>query len=159
MQPKVRARQISRRKRLGAEIEHVALAADHGIGEIDFDLGAETRRHAGAIRRSESPIATCTGFSTWMKRRGAGLRDNAGLIDRGDESGRAAVHDRNFRAVDFDGGVVDAHAAQGCEHVFGGRNQRTVTVAQHGGEFGRDDGFGDAPELRGRNHQVRCGQK
>ncbi len=30
----------------GAEIEHVALTADHRIGEVDFDLGAE----AGRIR-------------------------------------------------------------------------------------------------------------
>src|SRR6266436_3021888 len=28
----------------GAEIEHIALATDHGIGEVDFDLGAEPGR-------------------------------------------------------------------------------------------------------------------
>jgi len=38
------------------------------------------------------------------------LADDAGLFDRRDERSRAAVHDRNFRAVDFDGGVIDAHA-------------------------------------------------
>ena len=78
-----------------------------------------------------------------MKRRGAGLGDDAGLIDRGDESRGAAVHDRNFRAIDFDGGVIDAHAAQRSKHVFGGGNQRTLAVAQHGREFGGDHGFGD----------------
>ena len=77
-----------------------------------------------------------------MKRRGAGLADDAGLIDRGDESRGAAVHDRNFRTVDFDGGVIDAHAAQRSEHMLGGGNQRTFAVAQHGGEFGGDHGFG-----------------
>ena len=77
-----------------------------------------------------------------MKRRDAACVDNAGLIDRGDESRGAAVHDRNFRTVDFDGGVVDAHAAQRSEHMFGGGNQRTLAVAQHGGKFGGDHGFG-----------------
>jgi hypothetical protein len=70
------------------------------------------------------------------------LGDNAGLIDRGDEGGGAAVHDRHFRTIDFDGGVIDAHTAQRSQHVFGGGNQRTVTVAQHGCEFGGDHGFG-----------------
>ncbi len=78
-----------------------------------------------------------------MKRRAADCVDNAGLIDRGDESSRAAVHDRNFRAVDFDRGVIDAHAAQSREHMLGGGDQRTVAVAQHGGEFGCDHGFGN----------------
>ena len=70
------------------------------------------------------------------------MRDDAGLIDRGDEGRGAAVHDRNFRTIDFDGGVIDAHAAQRSEHMFGGRDQRAVAVAEHGGEFGGDDGFG-----------------
>ena len=77
-----------------------------------------------------------------MKRRRAGLRDDAGLIDRGDERRGAAVHDRHFGAVDFDGGVVDAHAAQRGENMLGGRDQRAVAVAQHGREFGGDHGVG-----------------
>ena len=79
------------------------------------------------------------------------LRHDAGLIDRGDEGGRAAVHDRNFGAVDFDDGVVNAHAAQGSEHMFRGGNQRTFAIAENGGKFGRDDGFGG-----GRNFAVRA---
>ena len=94
-----------------------------------------------------------------MKRRGADWFENTGLIDRGDESRGTAVHDRNFRAIDFDGGVVDAHAAQRGKHVLGGGDQRTFAVAQHGGEFGGDHGFGGRPELRGRDHPGRCGQK
>ena len=54
----------------------------------------------------------------------------------------AAVHDRNFRAVDFDRGIVDAHAPQRSKHVLGGGNQRTFAVAQHGGEFSGDHGLG-----------------
>jgi hypothetical protein len=48
------------------------------------------------------------------------LREDAGLIDGSDESRRAAVHDRNFRTVDLDRSVVDAHAAQRSKHMFGG---------------------------------------
>ena len=56
---------------------------------------------------------------------------------------RLAVHDRNFGAVDFDDGVVDAHATQGREHMFGGGNQRAFTVAENGCKVGGDDGFLD----------------
>ncbi len=94
-----------------------------------------------------------------MKRREADCGHNAGLIDGGDEGRRAAVHDRNFGSVDFDDGVVDAHAAQGGEHMFGGGNQRAFAVAEHGSKIGGDNGFRDRPEFRGRPHQGRCGQK
>ena len=49
----------------------------------------------------------------------------------------AAVHDRHFRSVDFDDGVVDAETAQRGQQMFGGRAQWAVSVAQHGGKFGR----------------------
>ena len=75
------------------------------------------------------------------------LGDNTGLIDRGDESRGAAVHDRNFRAIDFDGGVIDAHAAQCGQHMLGGRDQRPLAVAENGGEFGGDHGLGDGLNL------------
>ena len=70
-----------------------------------------------------------------------GLGNNAGLIDCRDKGRCTPVHDRNFRAVDLDGGIIDAHAAQGCEHMLGGRNQRTIPVAKHGRKFGGDDRF------------------
>ena len=70
------------------------------------------------------------------------LRHDTGLIDRGDESRGAAVHDRNFGAIDFDDGVIDAHAAQRGQHMLGGRDQRAVAVAQNGCKFGGDHGFG-----------------
>ena len=52
----------------------------------------------------------------------------------------AAVHDRRFRAVDLDGGVVDAETGEGRENMLGGGHQRPRFVAQHGGEFSRGDG-------------------
>jgi hypothetical protein len=35
-------------------------------------------------------------------------------------------------------GVVDAHATEGGEHMFGGRNERAIAVAKHGCEVGRN---------------------
>ncbi len=63
---------------------------------------------------------------------GGRLGHDAGLIDGGDESRSTAVHDRNFGTVDFDGGVIDAHAAQGSQHMFGRGDQRTFAVAKNG---------------------------
>ena len=71
------------------------------------------------------------------------MGDDAGLIDRSNEGRRAAVHDRNFRPVDFDGGVVDAHAPQRSKHVLGGGDQRTFAVAKNGCKLGRDHGSRD----------------
>src|SRR4029079_5198197 len=63
----------------------------------------------------------------------------ADRIDGRDERRRAAVHDRRFRAVDLDGGVVDAETGEGRKHMLGGGYQRARFVAQHGGELGRGD--------------------
>ena len=94
-----------------AEIERIVLAADHGIGEVDLDLGAEA---VGIGAQFAEGIADrdLHRLQDLDETAGGGLGDDAGLIDGGDEGSRAAVHDRNFGAVDFDGGVVDAHAAQ-----------------------------------------------
>ena len=125
----------------GIEIEHVALTADHRIGEIDFDLGAEAGRMGAqfAERIADLDLHRLQHLDEAARRR---LCHNTGLIDRGDECRGAAVHDRNFGAIDFDDGVIDAHAAQRSKHMLGGRDQRAVAVAQHGGEFGGDHGFG-----------------
>jgi len=74
-------------------------------------------------------------------------RDNAGLIDCGDECRRAAIHDRNFRTVDLDHCIVDAKSAQSRQNVFGGRYSGAVLVAEDGCEFGRGDGAEMGPQL------------
>ena len=125
----------------GVEIEHVALTADQRIDEVDFDLGAEAGRMGAqfAERIAHRDLHRLQHLDEAARRR---LRHDTGLIDRGDESRGAAVHDRNFRAIDFDDGVIDAHAAQRGQHMLGGRDQRAVAIAQHGGKFGGDHGFG-----------------
>ena len=75
------------------------------------------------------------------------LADDAGLVNGPDKRRRAAVHDRYFGTVDFDGGVVDAHATQCGKHMFGGRNKRPFGVPQDGSEFGRDHGIGGGLDL------------
>ena len=126
---------------LRVEVENVVLAADDRIGEIDFDFGAEAR---GVWANFAERIADrdLDRLEHLDEAAAGGLLDDAGLINGGDEGGGGAVHDRHFRAIDFDGGVIDAHAAQGCENVFGGGNQRTFAIAEHGGKGGGGDGFG-----------------
>ena len=137
----MRARQISRRKRSGAEIERIFLTADHGVGEVDFDLGAEPGRigtqFAEAVAHRD--LHRLKHLDEAARRR---LADYPRLVDRGDKGSGAAVHDRNFRTIDFDSGVIDAHAAQGGEHMLGGGDERALAVAQHGREFGCDHRFG-----------------
>ncbi len=68
------------------EIEGVALVADHLDWRSRSRLRRGTRRRTDGARRTQSPILTCTGFSTWMKRRTGGLGHDAGLVDGGDEA-------------------------------------------------------------------------
>ena len=53
---------------------------------------------------------------------------NAGFFNQVHKRLGTAINDRNFGAVDFDDGIVDAHAAQGSEDMLGGGNQRAVAV-------------------------------
>ena len=123
---------------LRAELERVALLADDGIDEVDLDLGAEA---AGIGPELAEGIADHDGdrLQDLQETADRGLGHDSGLINRGDEGSRAAVHDRNFGTVDFDGGVVHTHTAQGGKNVLSGGNQRAFAVAQHGGKFGCDD--------------------
>jgi hypothetical protein len=53
-----------------------------------------------------------------MYLRGCDSSRNADLVDRLDERGGAAVHDRHFAGVDLDVAVVDAEAAQSREQML-----------------------------------------
>ena len=104
---------------LRAEIEGIFLAANYGVGEVDFDLGAETGcigpQLAEAIPHRHLHRLQNLDETAWRR-----LRNNPRLVNRGDKGSGAAVHVRNFRTVDFDGGVIDAHAAQCGQYVFRG---------------------------------------
>src|SRR6516164_978882 len=78
----------------------------------------------------------------WRRQRG-----DTGLIDRRHEWRGAAVHDRNFRTVDLDRGVVDAERVQCRQNVFGCRYSRSAFVAEDGREFSSDDGAEMSPQL------------
>ncbi len=93
------------------EIEHIVLTADHRIGEVDFDLGTEAGRMGTqfAKRIAHRDLYRLQHLDEAARRR---LCENAALIDRGDEGGGAAVHDRHFRAIELDHRIVDRAAGE-----------------------------------------------
>ena len=118
---------------------------------IEFDLGLDPQ---AAQMRPQFAVAAVLADPDRLEHLDVSPRrrvvDDAGLIDRGDERRGAAVHDRDFRAVDLDDRIVDAEAAQRRQHMFGGRNGGTALVAEHGGEFGRRHGAEIGLEVRDR---------
>ena len=74
-------------------------------------------------------------------------RDDAGLIDGRHEWRSAAVHDRNFRTIDVDDGVIDAESVQCRQNVFGRRYSGPVFIAEDGREFGRGHGAEMGPQF------------
>src|SRR5215470_17521398 len=56
------------------------------------------------------------------------------LVDRLDETRGAAIHDRNFRAVDLDQSVVNAEAAQRGKEMLNRRNRGAIAIAKNGAE-------------------------
>ena len=130
-QPKLAAEQIR------LDVERELLTPDQGVIEFDFGFNAQA-----AQVRPQFAVAAVVGIDPYRlehldvapTRR---HRRNTGLIDRIDEGRSAAVHDRNFGTVDLDNGVVDPKPEQRGKHVFGGGYGRTVSIAEHRGEFGR----------------------
>ena len=108
---------------------------------VEFDFGLEPQT---ARMRPQFAVALALADADRLEHLDVAAlrreRDDAGLIDRGDERRGAAVHDRHFRSVDLDDRVVDAAAVQRGEHMFGGGYRRAVMVAENGGEFGRGHG-------------------
>ena len=92
-------------------------------------------------------------------------RNDAGAIDRLDEGGRAAVHDRHFRSINLDGRVVDAERAEGGHQVLHRRHLRAGDAdggAQLGGadvtEIG-GDGVGAAIAVGQPETQAAAGRR
>jgi hypothetical protein len=69
------------------------------------------------------------------------LFDHAGAIDQKNERFGAAVHDGNFRAVQFDNGIIDAATGQRRHQMFDGADGAVVIIADHGAETRIDDGI------------------
>ena len=121
-----------------AEIKAVMLLADRGIGEVDLDLCAEASRIGSqfAARIAHRDPHRFHHLDEAARRQ---LCNNAGLVNSGDERGGAAIHDRHFWAVDFNAGVINAHAPQSGKHMLGRGDERALAITQHGCEFGRDN--------------------
>ena len=114
--------------------------ADHRIGEIDLDVDAKTApvRSQFAERLA---LLHPDRFQNLDEAARCRLLDNTSLIDRGDERRRAAIHNRHFRSVEFNGCIVDPKASQCSKNVFGGGYKRALLVAQDSGKLGRGHGF------------------
>ena len=129
--------------------------------EIDLESRCGSPADAAAIRRSSRPWRRGPASDPDVAPRHR-QRDHAGLIDRGDERRRAAVHDRHFRSVDLDDGVVDAEPDSAAKHMLGGRDERAGGIAEYGGEFGGCDGadswraISRSVSPSPRNAQTRC---
>ena len=76
---------------------------------IEFDFGFDAKP---AQMRPQLAVAVALGDAHRLEHLDVAARrrqrDDAGLIDRGDERRRAAVHDRHFGTIDLDHGIVDA---------------------------------------------------
>ena len=124
------------RKLSAVDVDAEGLAADERIGEIDLDLdpraviGAELGEgiaHLDPDRLLDPDVAA-----------GLGKGLDAGLVDRIDESVGAAVHDRDFIAVDLDHGVVDVERAERRHQVLD-RRHRDAIGADGGAHVGGID--------------------
>ena len=139
MKPKVRAREISRRKTDGRQVDGLALAADHRGREIDLDVEAEAAL-VGEKLGEGLALRDADGLENLEVAAGDALQRDADLVDGIDEGSRAAVEDRNFRPVDLDEHVVDAEAGKGRHEVFDGGDRARIAVADDGAQLGGGDG-------------------
>src|SRR5262249_58547479 len=73
-------------------------------------------------------------------------RDNPSLIDCRYEWRGAAIHDRNFRAVDLDHCIVDAESVQSHQNVLGGRYGGAGFVCPAGWKLSRRGGGETNPQ-------------
>ena len=106
--------------------------------EVDFGFDAQPARMRPQF--AEAAVGTDPHRLQHLDVAAAGRgRDDAGAVDGRNESGSAAVHDRDFGTVDLDDRVVDAEAVERRQHVFGGGNRRAGFIAEHGGELGGRD--------------------
>ena len=88
-----------------ADVGGEMLAADQRVFEIDLDLdAAAVVRHEFGVRLTDIDAHRLDDLE--VADAGGEVRD-AGMIDGVDESAGAAIHDRDFRSVDLDVGIVD----------------------------------------------------
>ena len=118
------------------DVDRIGLPADQRVVEFDFcfDAQAPQARPQLAVAAVFAHAHRLEHLNVTPRR---ALGRDAGLIDRCNERRGAAVHDGNFRAIDFDNGIVDAEAMQRSKNMFGGRYSRSGMIAKHRGKFRR----------------------
>ena len=76
---------------------------------------------------------------------GGGELAQPDLLDRSNEGGGTAIHDRHFRAIELDDRIIDAKPAQGRHQMFDGGNAACLRIADNGAK----GGGGDSAPMRG----------
>lgn len=128
---------------LGIDVDREVLRVDaavirRGAGDAQAIEGQGDDRAAALVDRDRLREREDFAF--------VGLIDDARLMDERRERTRGAVDDRRFGGIEFDDGVVDAHAAERGEHVLdrvqldgvGGDGRLALQVGDH---------FRDRPDL------------
>src|SRR5205823_13241181 len=117
------------------DVERQRLTSDQRVLELDLCLHAEAARVrpylAVGIALSHSYGFEHLDVAAWP------VEDlEAYRIDGRHEGRGAAVHDRRFRAVDFNDGIVDTEARERSQHMLGGGHERAGGIAEHSSELG-----------------------
>ena len=106
-----------------------------GDCEVDLDVDPETAARGQKLGKAALAL-DAHGLQDPEMASQARLMDDARLIDRADELGGRAVHDRRFRSVDFDQDVVDLQAGQRREQMLDRADAGARRIAQHRAERG-----------------------
>src|SRR5262249_5981517 len=122
-------------ERFRLDVERQRLTSDQRVLELDLRLHAEATRiwpHLAVGIALRHPYGLeHLDVAAWP-----GEDLEAYRIRGRHEWRRAAVHDRRFRAVDFDDSIVDTEARERSQHMLGGGHERAGGIAEHSSELG-----------------------
>ncbi len=135
---------------------------DRRAGEVDFEADFELagRQQGGALVAFDH-FDGLQDFDDLLRRHLAAV---AGLVQKLDERQGRAIHDRHFRAVDFDVNIIDTQSRESRHNVFNGRDGDAGVIGDDGAERGLGDVMGqggDAVVAVGdiRTHENHAGAR
>ena len=99
-------------------------------------------------KAADDPLsATSTGFMILIARRGTSCSLSSDTLDQAHKRRRAAVHDRNLGAVQFDDSVVDAVAGKSSQQMLHRCDMDALAIGKHGRKRGFDAVAPIGPDL------------
>ncbi len=144
----------------GGDFEVHALVANERVVEVDVttELEGVGRDDANALALGFDGDFAANAEVAFA----AAVNADAGFLDEVDEGIATAVENRDFEVVDFDVGVVDAHAVEHAEEVFGGGNEHALAHeaggVAHTGDVTPACGDGEAIEVGTEKDDSRHGR-